>query len=140
MFALVFTSGPASLSFNWAVTIESRGLGSSDVTLHWSAVASMDSYGVSSGTEPLGGEFSSYPAEVLSCGGTEGSATEVTGSGSHPAEVLRGGRKGSGTEMTDSGSNPAEVLICGGEGSGEEPFFTAFSRVILGLVLVSIVF
>ena len=64
----------------------------------------------------------------------------MTGSGSHPAEVLRGGRKGSGTEMADSGSHPAEVLICGGEGSGEELFFTAFSRVILGLVLVSIVF
>ena len=79
MFALVSTSSPASLSFNWAVTIESRGLGSSDVTFHWSAVTSMDSYGVSSGTGPLGGEFSSYPAEVLSCGDTEGSATEVTG-------------------------------------------------------------
>ena len=57
MFALVFTSGPASLSFNWAVTIESRGLGSSYVTLHWSALASIDSHGVSSGTGPLGGEF-----------------------------------------------------------------------------------
>ena len=100
----------------------------------------MDSYGVSSGTGPLGVEFSSYPAEVLSCGGTEGSATEVTGSGSHPAEVLRGGRDGSGTEMTDSGSHPAEVLICGGEGSREASYFTAFSGFILGLELISIVF
>ena len=120
--------------------MESRGLSSSDVTLHWTVVASIDLHGISSGTGPLGGEFSSYPAEVLGCGGTEGSVTEVTGSGSHPAEVLRGGRKGSGTEMTDSGSHPAEVLICDGEGSGEEPFFTSFSGFILGLVLVSIVF
>ena len=67
------------------MTIESRGLSSSDVTLHWTAVASMDSYGVSSGTGPLGGRFSSYPAEVFGCGGTEGSVTEMTGSGSHPA-------------------------------------------------------
>ena len=122
------------------MTIESRGLSSSDVTLHWTAVVSMNSYGVSSGTGPLGGKFSSYPAEVLSCGGTEGSATEVTGSGSHPAEVLRGGREGSGTEMTDSGSHPAEVLICGGEGSREASYFTSFSGFILGLELISIVF
>ena len=140
MFALLSESSPESLSFNWAVTIESRGLGSSDVTLHWSAVASIDSHGVSSGTGPLGGEFSSYPPEVFGCGGTEGSVSEMTGSGSHPAEVLSGGRGGSRAEMTDSGSHPAEVLICGGEGSGEEPFFTSFSGFILGLVLVSIVF
>lgn len=41
MFALVSTSSPESFSFNWAATVRTRDLGSSDVMLHRSAVASM---------------------------------------------------------------------------------------------------
>ena len=81
MFALVSTSSPESFSFYWVVTVRTRGLGSSDVTLNWSAVASMDSHGVWSGARTLGGEFSPFPAEILSCGNTEGSVTEMTSSG-----------------------------------------------------------
>ena len=65
MFALVSTSSPESFSFNWAVTVRTRDLGSSDVMFHWSAVASIDSHGVWSGAGTLGGEFSSHPAEIL---------------------------------------------------------------------------
>ena len=110
MFALVSTSSPESFSFNWAATVRTRGLGSSDVTLHWPAVASMDSHGVWSGAGTLGGEFSSFPAEILGCGNTKGSVTEMTGSGSHPAGVLICGREGSGTEFPVSDARPAEVL------------------------------
>ena len=68
------------------------------MTLHWSAVASNDLHGVWSRAGTLGGEFSSFPTEMLGCGNTEGSVTEMTGSSSHLAEVLRGGREGSGGE------------------------------------------
>ena len=91
MFALVSTSSPESFSFNWAATVRARDLGSSDVMLNWSAVASMDSHGVYSGAGTLGGEFSSHLAEILGCDNTEGSATEMTDLGSHPKEVLGGG-------------------------------------------------
>ena len=120
MFALVSTSSPESFSFNWAVTVRTRDLGSSNVMFHWSAVASIDSHGVWSGVGTLGGEFSSHPAEILGCDNTAGSATEMTDLGSHPKEVLRGGREGSGTAMTDSGSHPAKVLRGGRKGSGTE--------------------
>ena len=120
MFALVSTSSPESFSFNWAATVRTRDLGSSDVMFHWSAVASMDSHGVWSGAGTLGGEFSSHPAEILGCDNTEGSATEMTDLGSHLKEVLRGGKEESGTAVTDSGSHPAEVLRVGREGSGTE--------------------
>ena len=70
MFALVSTSSPESFSFNWAVTVRTRDLGSSDVMFHWSAVASIDSHGVWSGAGTLGGEFSSHPAEILGCDNT----------------------------------------------------------------------
>ena len=120
MFSLVSTSSPESFSFNWAATVRTRDLGSSDVMLHWSAVASMDSHGVWSGAGTLGGKFSSHPAEILGCDNTEGFATEMIDLGSHPKEVLGGGREGSGTAMTDSGSHPAEVLRGGREGSGTE--------------------
>ena len=78
MFALVSTSSSESFSFNWAAIVRTRDLGSSDVVLHWSAVASMDSHGVWSGAGTLGSEFSSHPAEILGCDNTEGSATEMT--------------------------------------------------------------
>ena len=137
MFALVSTSSPQSFSFNWAVTVRTRDLGSSDVMFHWSAVASIDSHGVRSrdtgwrifltsggnGCDNTAGsatemtDLGSHPKEVLR-GSREGSGTAMTDSGSHPAKVLRGGRKGSGTEMTDSGSHPVEMQGDGREGSG----------------------
>ena len=118
IFALVFTSSPGSFSSNWAATVRTRGLGSSDVMSHRSAVASMNSHGVWSGAGTLGGEFSSFSAEILGCGNTEGSVTEMTGSGSYPAEVLIFGGEESGAEFSVSDAHPAEVLCGGREGSG----------------------
>ena len=80
--------------------MRTHDLGSSDVMLQWSAVASMDSHGAWSGAETLGGGFSSYPAEIPGCGNTERSVTEMTSSGSHPAEMLGGSGEGSGTGST----------------------------------------